>query len=313
MAISEGQLEVWAKIPSTTEKDKMKYTHELIREALNKKIPVEDIKKKFNLLKYDYEPYLQGSYANQTYIRFNSDVDVVVQLNSIFFYDLSGLPEDQKEYYKKAGYTDSLYKFLDYKKDIYAALQGYFGQSTVEWRDKCLRLKASTDRVQADIVPAMIHKKFKWFYTAKEDGHEFIEGIKFINTSNDTAIINYPKLHSKNLSFKNQALNGRYKEVVRIFKNICVKLVESGKIDEKLAPSYFIENMLYNTSEACFQGSYRETLSNIFQQLSDDATGGRLIGYKCANEQDSLISSTTWQLDHAITFISASGKFFLNG
>ena len=36
-----------------------------------------------------YEPYLQGSYANFTNIRGNSDVDIVVELISVAYSDLT--------------------------------------------------------------------------------------------------------------------------------------------------------------------------------------------------------------------------------
>ncbi|GAI95670.1 unnamed protein product, partial [marine sediment metagenome] len=85
MSISEQQLASWSSVPSATEKDKMKNTHEEIRAALSKEFPISDILSRYNQAKEDglaaYEVYLQGSYANNTYIRFNSDIDIVMQFN----------------------------------------------------------------------------------------------------------------------------------------------------------------------------------------------------------------------------------------
>lgn len=42
--------------------------------------------------------YLQGSYANSTNIKEDSDVDIVVECNSIFLSDTSALSETNKKY-----------------------------------------------------------------------------------------------------------------------------------------------------------------------------------------------------------------------
>jgi hypothetical protein len=44
----------------------------------------------------DFEIFLQGSYKNSTNIRADSDVDVVVQSNEVFYTDLSRMPPDQQ-------------------------------------------------------------------------------------------------------------------------------------------------------------------------------------------------------------------------
>ena len=44
----------------------------------------------------NYNVFLQGSYGNDTNIYKESDVDVVIRLDSIFTYDINNLPPDQK-------------------------------------------------------------------------------------------------------------------------------------------------------------------------------------------------------------------------
>ena len=48
----------------------------------------------------DYKVFLQGSYGNDTNIIKDSDVDVVIRLDSIFTYDISALPALQQELFK---------------------------------------------------------------------------------------------------------------------------------------------------------------------------------------------------------------------
>ena len=82
MAIPESQLETWSHQGAITT---AKATADSIKNALNSYINRPD--------GVEFEIYLQGSYKNDTNIRGDSDVDVVAQLNSTFYNNLS---EDQK-------------------------------------------------------------------------------------------------------------------------------------------------------------------------------------------------------------------------
>ena len=80
MAIPESQLETWAKQGAITT---AKSTADSVKNALNS----------YNNWPngIDFEVYLQGSYKNDTNIRGDSDVDIVAQLNSTFYSNLSVL------------------------------------------------------------------------------------------------------------------------------------------------------------------------------------------------------------------------------
>ena len=65
MAISESQLEIWAK-PQKTKK--AQYTHSVIRKAIRNYDFSRD---------YNFEDYLQGSYASHTNIYADTDIDIV--------------------------------------------------------------------------------------------------------------------------------------------------------------------------------------------------------------------------------------------
>lgn len=127
--IPDSQLATWAQIPSSTERDRMKTTYDVIKEALEKAMSVDILRTKYQLGSYKYEVYTQGSYTNSTYIKFNSDIDVVVQFNSSWFGDISDLPQDQQTYYRQA-HVDSALKFLNFKQDVFTALQTYFDCET---------------------------------------------------------------------------------------------------------------------------------------------------------------------------------------
>src|SRR5258706_2178261 len=308
MVIPEQQLQTWSSPPSPTEMEKIKRTREIIEAALRKQLPIEEIKRSYQLEYFKYEVYLQGSYANSTNVRFDSDVDIVVQLDSVFKSDTSALDALQKGIYDLKHKT-SLYDFKQLKKDVYEALLREFGAGQVGWNNKCLNIPQNTNRVDADVVPCLQYRIYKRFLSYTDQ--HFVEGMRFYDTSNDTEIINYPKKHLENCESKNIDTEGKFKDLVRIYKNMRNKLVENGQLDEKSAPSYFIENLLYNCSSPCFDGNYTNCMVGSLQFILDAIDSGRITGFICANEQDTLISAKTWNLDDLIKFVNAIVNYYL--
>lgn len=308
MPISEQQLSVWASAPSPTEMEKIRNAHRIIEDILKRKLPVDDIKKKFNLATFDYEVYLQGSYANSTNVRFDSDVDIAVQLNNTFFCDKSQLSVSEKFLYDSC-HSDSEYKFIDFKTDVYNALKSELTEKQVHWKDKCIDVDANTNRVEADVVPCLQFRLYKRFIS--HDNQSFVEGMKFFDTSDNKEIINFPKIHLENCESKNVDTEGKFKDLVRIYKNMRNGLIESGVIGEDIAPSYYIENLLYNCTSPCFDGSYGNCMITSLQFIFDAIQSGRITGFVCANEQDTLISEKTWNLDNLIIYMKAMADYYL--
>lgn len=85
MAIPESQLTTWSSQGSVTQS---KSTYAAVKNALEAS----------NALYADRSVliFLQGSYGNDTNIYADSDVDVVIRLDSIFRGDRSQLPADQQ-------------------------------------------------------------------------------------------------------------------------------------------------------------------------------------------------------------------------
>ena len=81
MAIPDAQLETWSHQGSVTQSS---ITYQIIRDAL-----FDSSAAYANKL---FDVFLQGSYGNDTNIFAESDVDVVIRLDSIFVYDGRNLP-----------------------------------------------------------------------------------------------------------------------------------------------------------------------------------------------------------------------------
>lgn len=308
MPIAEEQLQTWASAPSPTEMARIKKTREIIEEALKKQLPVDQIKSSYQLREFKYEVYLQGSYANSTNISYDSDVDIVIQLNSVFKSDTSGLDEEQKARYDSM-HSSSSYHFRHFKKDVYEALLREFGEGGIIWKDKYLKVPENSSRVNADVVPCLQYRIYKRFISYTDQ--EFVEGMRFFDTSDDTEIINFPKLHLDNCESKNVDTDGKFKDLVRIHKKMRNNLIEHGHLEKDTAPSYFIENLLYNCSSPCFDGNYTECMLKSLQFIVDAIEAGRVSGFVCANEQDDLISNETWNLNDLVKFMNKLANYYL--
>jgi len=281
MPITETQLITWTNAPATT---KPKFTHEKIREALNAYAPLSG---------KDFEVYLQGSYKNSTNVKGDSDVDVVVQLNSTWHRDISRMPVDQQQTYLNT-YPAATYGFAEFKADVAQALRDFFGAENVDTTGgKSLKLAGNSQRLPADVVPCLHFRDYDYFHGPEDDLHSFVDGIQFY-ASDGTKIINHPKLHYDNGVDKNQheRTTQQYKDVVRILKNMKGALANNHGFDSDKAPSYFIECATYNNPDLHFHGSYQDAVANVLNHLMHDCHADALT---TVSHQHLLFGNEPWQ------------------
>jgi predicted nucleotidyltransferase len=249
----------------------------------------------------DYEVYLQGSYKNDTNIRGDSDVDVVVQLNSSWGRDLSNLSEYEKRLYQ-AAFENATYLWHHFRTDVLTALRKYYGDGAIKEGNKSLKLSAGPGRIAADIVPALHYRKYERFYGTED--YRYIHGMKFYCRDGGRAVVNYPRSHHANGVTKHSAsgTNEWYKPTVRMFKNARTYMVDRGLLPEDLAPSYFLECLLYNVPDGKFGASFEDTFVEAYNWLWGEAPTDRLI---CQNGQLLLFGGAPEQWD------KLSGRRFL--
>lgn len=288
MAIPEADLTVMAHIGAQRTSQE---TYATIKLALENKDAGYNNK--------NYKIFLQGSYGNDTNILKESDVDIVIRLDSVFTYDLSGLPTNEKEAFKTA-YGDAAYTHKNFREDVLDVLRSRFGVDVVPGK-KAVMIKPLHNRRKADVIIATRHKKYNNFrYIGNESE---ISGISF-HKLDGTRVVNYPKQHRENLISKNQASSEWLKHIIRIFKNARQKMIEQRCIEAGIAPSYFIEGMLYNVPTDKFGRSYESSMINCINWLLE-ADSSRFI---CANEQYKLFDTNpdiSWNADDY--------RLFLNG
>ena len=157
--------------------------------------------------------------------------------------------------------------------------------------------------IKADVVPCLEYRKYKRFPSLETS--DYTPGISFYKMDGESLenIISYPKPHLDNCSVKNDVLDGKFKNMVRVFKNLRLELIQAGAIQDKDVCGYYIENMLYNCREICYQGNYDQIFLSILNNVYNDHQKGNLLSYECPNEEQLLFSDTEWTIEKAIRFV----------
>lgn len=289
MSIPTSQLETWKK-PGAD--DSATKTYSRVKNVLNSDDSVLVNEGK------SFDVYLQGSYKNATNIYADSDVDLVVQLNSTWRRNLSQLSKSQKSAYKES-YSSASYGWEDFHEDVVETLRDYYGWSSVDIEDRAVVLDSDSLPLTGDIVICQQYRRYNLF-SSKSD-QDFDEGIIFWDQSTNEKIIGYPKIHHKNGVDKNKVVNGRFRETIRIFKNARSYLIEKDEIGEGLAPSFFIECLLYNVPEEKFKYDLQDRFVEILNWLLE----AQLSTFVCQNGIQELFGneSIQWSRSDAREYI----------
>jgi hypothetical protein len=221
----------------------------------------------------------------------------------VYFSDLAGLsPEDKAAY--DAAFVAATYTYADYKKDVLKALTDKFGDDA-KAGDKAIAIAASGNRRKADVIAAMQFRRY-WKFKATYD-QKYDEGICFFDESGEL-IANYPKQHAENLTAEHQASGLQLKPMVRILKNLRSGLVADGKLKAGVAPSYYLEGLIYNVPNDKFGRTYHDCFVNAMTWIQEEADKAKLV---CANEQYYLLRDgvhTCWPIANGEAFLNAAIK-----
>ena len=233
MKYTEQQLINWTAPLSDAEDNRAQQTISMIKSAIDSATSLNDI---------DIEVFLQGSYANNTNVRNNSDVDVCVMCKSTFF---ASYPDglDDSNY----GFSEGTIEFRDFKNRVLEALKNKFGPYSVTVGNKSVKIQSNTYHVDADVVPAFMYRDYRRIDSRKRD--VFTEGIK-LYAEDGTTVINYPKIHLSNGIEKNKATNHRYKNLVRIVKHIRNNMADDRVINGDIISSFLVECLVWNLSNS---------------------------------------------------------------
>ena len=289
MAIPESQLDTWSHQGSITQSS---ITYNSIKTTLDATDTPYSAK--------THKVFLQGSYGNDTNIYSESDVDIVIRLDDCFQHDLLQLPAEQQEAFKTS-HSDATYTHQDFKADVLSVLSSKYGND-VDSGEKAIAIAASGNRRKSDVIAAIQYRRYHKFLSNSDQSYD--EGICFY-TNTGTEIANYPKQHSENLTTKHQGTSNWFKPMARILKNMRSRLIAEGMLENGVAPSYYLEGLLYNVPNDKFGKSYDDTFVNAINWILE-ADRSKFL---CANQQYYLLfedSPVTWRAEKCDKFLDAA-------
>ncbi len=312
MKFTEKQLKLYAAPLSETENIKCKRAIEAIRDAL-KNLGYTDDQKEVSLLEADTLSYsilmrsndstkkvkifIQGSYANNTCVRGESDVDIAVVKEDGFEYAFGTT--------FKTSTTDKKDDAKKFKDAIVITLKQHFpGQ--VHRKNKSVKVDGNTYRKQADTVPCI---SMHYFYRSEsKDYLSYKDGI-VIFADDGNVIRNFPVQHITNGKIKNVNTKFYYKKMVRIIKKIRYIMSEHYYSSANSVSSFGLESLLWNIPNEIFikYSTYRYAFGEIVSYLYKNKT--KLSTYKEANGIKLLCSNDTEIQNYSI-FIDELKEFY---
>jgi predicted nucleotidyltransferase len=256
----EATFSSWGAAPAATEQTKCDNAERAVRKAISAST---------KLSWKDITIFTQGSYANRTNVRQDSDVDVCVLYTGAFFSDYSmseGLSSSV------LGFADGDYPYSEFKNDVEAALVSYFGRDSVTRGNKAFDVHANTYRIDADVVPAFEHRRFH----GTPQSNWFSSGTQIL-PSNGGLIINWPRQNYDNGVEKNEATGRRFKAVTRILKRLRNEMADERYEAANPIPSYLIECLVWNVpnngfGHITFTGDVRYALAHLWNETRSDET-----------------------------------------
>lgn len=246
----EDKLSGWTGPSSSTEQDKQDRTERMIREAINSHEPFNNCSLKV---------FAKGSYANNTNVRSDSDVDISVECKECEYWE-----ESEKGNHPAGEPYSGIWTPANLRAELLAALHAKFPGQVDSSGTTAIQINSSSARVDADVVPC-----FSFRYYMKSTTRD---GTKIFK-KDGSSIVNYPVQQLENGITKNNATNYAYKKGVRLLKRIENVMAADGVFQE--LPSYVMECLAYNCPNYVFAHStwtecLRAMLFHIWDNLQGD-------------------------------------------
>lgn len=255
MKFKESTLKLYAAPLSETEDAQCKHAIEAIRDAL-KDLGYTDDQRGVSLLESDTLAYsvsmrnkystekvhifIQGSYANNTCVRNESDVDIAVMRDDIH----ESAFGEKFELFT----ADKKHEATKLKDAVERVLRNNFPYQ-VKRGNKSIKVNGNTYRKQADTVPCL---SMHYYYRSNlKDYLTHHEGV-IIFADDGEIIRNFPKQHIANGKEKNKRTGFYYKKMVRIMKKMRYLMSEYGYRCADEVSSFGIESLIWNIPDFYF-------------------------------------------------------------
>ncbi len=247
----EGTLVGWTAPSSDTEQEKQDRTERMILEAIDEHTAFATCQ---------LNVYPKGSYANNTNVRADSDVDIAVECTEAEYWE-----EAKPGAHPPGASYEGSWTPAKLRSELGAALAAKFPRQVDASGSTAFQIHSGSARVDADVVPCFSYA----YYLSAGDVRR---GTKILTTSGK-GIVNYPLQQLENGKAKNKRTGHAFKKAVRVLKRVENAMVSDGVRSE--LPSYFVECLVYNCPDALFSSAtwtamVRSILVHLWNGLEGD-------------------------------------------
>lgn len=246
----EEKLSGWTGPSSATEQEKQDRTERMIREAVSNHAAFRGC---------DLKVYAKGSYANNTNVKADSDVDIAVQCTEVQYWE-----EETPGTHPSGSPYAGVWTPTKLRSELNAALEKKFPSQVDSSGSTAFRINSSNARVDADVIPCF---DFRYYFTS--GGYR--DGTKVFK-KDGTSLKNYPEQQLSNGRKKNTRTNQRYKKAVRIMKRVENAMMTADVHRE--VPSFFVECLVYNCPDTILHRStWTEVIRGVISHIRNNLQG----------------------------------------
>ena len=288
----EEQLTGWTAPSSDSEQEKQERTERMIRQAIDTHVPFKGC---------GLSVYAKGSYANNTNVRADSDVDIAVECTDAEYWE-----EAKPGAHPSTARYTGIWTPEKLRSELVSALKAKFPGQVDASGSTAIEVHSGAARVDADVVPC-----FSYRYYFSESSTQ--SGTRIFKTDGES-IVNYPAQQLDIGKAKNVRTGYAYKKGARLLKRVENAMAEAGAFRE--LPSYFVECLAYNCPDPIFghstwTESLRAMLAHIWNELQGDEPEDENARWKEANEYFFLFhSGQKWSRADGRDFAYAAWNHF---
>ncbi|HET6997250.1 MAG TPA: nucleotidyltransferase [Solirubrobacterales bacterium] len=245
--------------------------------------------------------FVKGSYANNTNVRQDSDVDIAVEWKAWSYLSKSNSAADLD--WPQLGVTLSTQgpEPAEYRRWVEEALFAAFGPDAVDNSgNKAITVTRGTTTLDADVVPCYRHERYD---APNRQPHV---GIR-LYPKTGRSIENWPDQNRKNGNVKNVDTGQRYKQIVRALKRLENDMLKRGVITKEVH-GFFIESLLFNLPDSVFRSSaLKQATLDVLARLWNEINDGNHKDWVEVNALKWLWrSGQTWTAAEASAFAHAA-------
>ena len=251
-------LSAWIKPSSENEQVQQDRAERMVADAIRRHAA-------FDGYRGSIKVYAKGSYANNTNVRRDSDVDIVVENRDCSYYQYVG------DFDPPTGVGTPYagpWTPAKWRAEVEAAMRACFGSDVDTSGAVAIAISERPgSRPSIDVVPS-----FQYYEYYRADRSVFEVGTKVFKKTGGS-IVNWPKQQLDNGRAKNISSGQRYKNYARALKNAENHLAKIGVIEA--LPSYLMECLAWNVPDSVLgqgdlDGGFRATLVWLWQHLGDE-------------------------------------------